>query len=115
MPRAGNYLRTYCSAMIKFNPVRFAQAERRAVEMGAAQALEELVRAAAEGGLARYANFPDGIKIRYHLELADNGRTWVVVVIGDLGADHICALPDRRRYLEDGRLCSSPGAQLQWR
>ena len=110
------YQRTGCSVMIAFDPIGFAKAERQAAGTNPAQALEKLVRAAAESALARVANFPDGIKVRYRLELIDNGRTWVVVLVDDPVAAHVCALPDRHNYLKDDRPCSSaPGEPLQWR
>jgi len=109
------YHRTFCSAMIRFNPIGFAEAERRAAIVDPAQSREGLARAAT-GGLARYADFPDGLKVRYRLELMGNGTTWVVVVQSDPATDHICSLPDRHRYLRDGGACSPPlGQDLQWR
>jgi hypothetical protein len=108
------YHRTFCSAMIRFNSSRFAEAERRAVVTDPVQALQELTKAAA-GGLARYADFPDGLKLRYQLELMSKGRTWAVTLSGDPAAGHICALPDRHRYLADDRLCAPSGHDLQWR
>jgi hypothetical protein len=36
------YHRTFCSAMIRFNPIRFAEAERRAAATDPAQALHGL-------------------------------------------------------------------------
>jgi hypothetical protein len=72
------YKQTFCSTMIMFNPTRFAEAERRAAGMNQARALQALIEAAAVGGLARYANFPAGMKVRYKLELTANGRHWMV-------------------------------------
>ena len=109
------YRRTFCSAMIGFNRTRFAEAERQSATMDGSRALQELPKVAAVGGLARYADFPDGIKVRYRLELTGNGRTWVATLPSDPALDHICSLPDRHGYLEDGRLCSAPRADLQWR
>src|SRR4029078_2653813 len=71
------YQRAVCSVMIGFDPIGFAMAERQATRTNPAQFLEELARVASVGGLAPYANFPDGIKVRYRLELTGNGRTWV--------------------------------------
>ncbi|MBQ0821536.1 hypothetical protein KBI52_15150 [Microvirga sp. HBU67558] len=106
--------RTVCSAVIRFNSSRFAEAERRATANDPARALHDLA-GAATGGLARYADFPDGLKLHYRLELIGNGRTWVVTLSGDPAAGHICALQDRHRYVVDDRLCTPSGHDLQWR
>ncbi|KLK92993.1 hypothetical protein AA309_11425 [Microvirga vignae] len=109
------YHRTFCSAMVGFNWTRFADAERRSATIDGSRALQELPNVAAVGGLARYADFPHGIKVRYRLELTGSGRTWVVTLPGDPATDYVCALPHRNQYLEDGRLCLPRGQELQWR
>ena len=101
------YQRTFCSAMVKLNRARFAEAERRSAGLSGPQALERMIRAAAVGGLAAYASFPDGFKILYKLELTNNGNTWSVTLMNDPPTDHICSLPSRHEYLGDSadRVC----------
>jgi hypothetical protein len=53
------YNRTFCKAMIRFDPTSFAEAERRSARL---RPFQGLPNAAAVGRLARYANFPDGIQ-----------------------------------------------------
>ena len=109
------YHRTFCSAVIKFNPIRFAETGRQSAALDATEAPHGLARVATSG-LARYADFPDGFKVRYRLQRTGNGRTWLVAILSEPATDPLCSLPDRRRYLEDGRLCSSAlGKEMQWR
>jgi hypothetical protein len=69
------YQRTVCSVMVRFNPIRFAEAERQAARMDSSRALQGLAKAASVGELALLANFPSGLKVGYRLELLGNGRT----------------------------------------
>ena len=111
------YNRTFCSAIINFNRTRFAEAVRRSAEIKKMQALQGLAKFTSVGELARYVNFPAGVRVLYKLELIENGRNWVVTLLNDPATDHICALPDRHRYMEEGRPCvpSLPREELQWR
>jgi hypothetical protein len=97
--------RTFCSALVKLNRARFAEAERQSA--GMPQALERMLKAAAVGGLAACASFPEGFKIFYKLDLTNNAANWLVTLLNDPPTDHICTLPSPHAYFGDssGHIC----------
>jgi hypothetical protein len=101
------YNRTFCSATVRFNRAGFAEAERRSAGMSESHALERMVEAAAVGGLAAYASFPEGFKIFYKLDLTNNATNWVVTLLNDPPTDHMCSLPNPHTYFGDsaGDVC----------